>query len=141
MSKQSLIQPYLFFDGKCEEAIEFYTKKLGAEVTMKMRFKDSPEPPPSGCAPPNPEKIMHAQIQIGQTVIMLSDGRATGNPKFEGFALSLTVATEADADRAFNALADGGRVEMPLAKTFFSARFGMVMDRFGVFWMILVRPA
>jgi PhnB protein len=85
-------------------------------------------------------KVMHAQFQIGETMVMASDGRATGNPKFEGFALSLTVKTEAEADQAFNALAKGGKIEMPLAKTFFSARFGMVEDKFGVFWMVLVTP-
>jgi PhnB protein len=138
--KNSIIQPYLFFDGKCEEALEFYQRALGASVTMLMRFKDSPEPPKPGCTPPDLNKVMHAQFQIGETIVMASDGRATGNPKFEGFALSLTVKTEAEADQAFNALADGGKVEMPLAKTFFSARFGMVVDQFGVFWMILVTP-
>jgi len=136
--KNSIVQPYLFFDGKCEEAIEFYKKTLGADVKMLMRFKDSPEPPKADCAPSDMNKVMHAQFQIGETVIMASDGRATGNPKFEGFALSLTLKTEADAEKAFNALANGGKVEMPLAKTFFSARFGMVVDKFGVFWMILV---
>jgi PhnB protein len=139
--KIAIVQPYLFFDGKCEEAIEFYRHKLGAEVNMLMRFKDSPEPPPSGCAPPDPQKIMHAQIQIGETTILMSDGRATGHPKFEGFSLSLTVPTGADAAHAFQALAEGGRVEMPLAKTFFSESFGMVVDRFGVFWMVMARPA
>ena len=138
--KDSIVQPYVFFDGKCEEAIEFYKKALGAEVNLLMRFKDSPEPPPPGCGPVDANKVMHAQFQIGETVIMASDGRATGNPKFEGFALSLSVKTEAEADKAFNALANGGKVEMPLAKTFFSARFGMVVDKFGVFWMVLVTP-
>jgi PhnB protein len=138
--KNSIVQPYLFFDGKCEEALEFYQRALGAEVVMLMRFKDSPEPPPPGCAPADANKVMHAQFRIGETVIMASDGRATGNPKFEGFALSLAVKTEAEADKAFNALADGGKVEMPLGKTFFSARFGMVADKFGVFWMVLVTP-
>ena len=140
MKANSIIQPSLFFDGRCEEAIEFYKKALGAEVNMLMRFKDSPEPPPPGCAPPDTNKVMHAQFQIGQTVIMASDGRASGNPKFEGFALSLTVRTEAEADKRFNALAKGGKVEQPLAKTFFSARFGMVVDKFGVFWMVMVTP-
>lgn len=130
----------MFFDGKCEEALEFYKRALGAEVNLLMRYKESPEPPPSGCGPTDANKIMHAQFRIGETVIMGSDGRATGNPKFEGFALSLTVKTEADADKAFNALANGGKVEMPLGKTFFSARFGMVEDKFGVFWMVLVTP-
>ena len=138
--KNSIIQPYLFFDGKCEEAIEFYKKALGANVNMLMRFKDSPEPTPPGCGPTDSNKVMHAQFQIDETVIMASDGRATGQPKFDGFALSLSVKTEAEADKAFNALADGGKVEMPLAKTFFSARFGMVKDKFGVFWMVLVTP-
>src|SRR6185437_16279120 len=107
--KNSIVQPYVFFDGKCEEAIEFYKKSLGANVVMLMRYKDSPEAPPPGCAPADSNKVMHAQFQIGETVIMASDGRATGNPKFEGFALSLTVKTEADADKAFNALAKGGK--------------------------------
>ena len=138
--KNSIVQPYVFFDGKCEEAIEFYKKSLGANVNMLMRYKDSPEAPPPGCGPQDSNKVMHAQFQIGETVIMASDGRATGNPKFEGFALSLVVKTEADADKAFNALANGGKVEMPLAKTFFSAKFGMVVDKFGVFWMVLVTP-
>jgi PhnB protein len=138
--KNAMVQSYVFFDGKCEEAIEFYKKALGAEVKMLMRFKDSPEPPPPGCAPHDSNKVMHAQFQIGETVIMGSDGKATGNPKFEGFALALSVKTEADADKAFNALANGGKIEMPLAKTFFSARFGMVEDKFGVFWMVLVTP-
>ena len=137
--KKSIVQPYLFFDGQCEEAIEFYKKTLGAEVSL-MRFKDSPEPTPPGCGPQDTNKVMHAQFQIGETVIMASDGRATGQPQFEGFALSLTVKTEAEADQAFTALANGGKVEMPLAKTFFSARFGMVKDKFGVFWMVLVTP-
>src|ERR1051326_869788 len=138
--KNSIVQPYLFFDGKCEEAIEFYKVALGANVNMLMRYKDSPEPPPPGCGPTDPNKVMHAQFQIGETVIMASDGRATGNPKFEGFALSLTVKTEADAEKAFNALTNGGKIEMPLGKTFFSQRFGMVADKFGVFWMVLVTP-
>ena len=140
MSKNNLlIQPYLHFEGRCEEAIEFYKRAVDAETGMLLRFKDSPEPPP-GIAPGMENKIMHAQFRIGETVIMGSDRRATGNPKFEGFALSLTVKTEADADKAFSALANGGKVEMPLGKTFFSARFGMVEDKFGVFWMVLVTP-
>jgi PhnB protein len=131
----------VFFDGKCEEAIEFYKRALGAEVNLLLRFKESPEAPPPGSGPTDANKIMHAQFRIGETVIMASDGRATGNPKFEGFALSLTVKTEADADTAFNALANGGKIEMPLGKTFFSPRFGMVEDKFGVFWMVLVARA
>jgi PhnB protein len=133
-----LVQSYLFFDGRCEEALEFYRRALGAETTMLMRFKDSPEPPPPGCAPSSDNKVMHSSFRIGDTIIMASDGRATGKPNFDGFSLSLSVASEAEADRRFNALADGGEVIMPLGKTFFSPRFGMVSDRFGVKWMVIL---
>lgn len=135
-----MVQAYLFFDGKCDEAIEFYKKALGAELTMLMRYKESPEPPPPDCGPMDPNKVMHANLRIGETQIMASDGRATGKPNFQGFALSLSVKTEAQAERAFNALANGGKVEMPPGKTFFSPRFGMVVDKFGVFWMVMVTP-
>jgi PhnB protein len=136
-----IVQTYLFFDGRCEEAIEFYRRALGAELIMLSRFKDCPEPPQPGCAAPGLEKkVMHAQFRIGDTTVLASDGRCTGKPSFQGFTLSLTVPTEAEAERLFAALADGGQVQMPLAKTFFSARFGMVADRFGVSWMVLVTP-
>ena len=138
--KNAIIQAYLNFDGKCEEAIEFYKKALGAEVNFLMRFKDSPEPPAPGCGPADANKVMHASFRIGDTVLMASDGRAAGKTSFQGISLSLTVPTEAEADKAFNALANGGQVQMPLAKTFFSARFGMVADKFGVSWMVLVTP-
>jgi PhnB protein len=135
------IQPYLFFDGSCEEAIEFYRRTLGAQVTMLMRFKDSPEPPQPGMCPPGAEdKIMHASLRIGDTTVLASDGRCSGKPSFQGISLSLTVADDAEAERLFAALADGGQVQMPLAKTFFSSRFGMVADRFGVTWMVYVAP-
>jgi PhnB protein len=136
------VQPYLMFDGRCEEAIEFYERALGAEVEMLMRFKDSPEPPPPGMLPPGTEsKVMHACFRIGDTAVMASDGcHCTGKPTFAGVSLSLTVASEDEAERTFAALSDGGRVEMGLAKTFFSARFGMVADRFGVSWMVVVTP-
>jgi PhnB protein len=135
------VQFYLFFDGRCEEAIEFYRHALGAEVDMLMRFKDSPEPhQPGSCAPGSENKVMHAAFHIGQTSVMASDGRCAGKPNFQGFSLSITVPTEAEAEQLFAALADGGQVQMPLAKTFFSPRFGMVADRFGVGWMIHVGP-
>jgi PhnB protein len=137
--KKSFVEPYLFFNGRCEEAIEFYKRALGAEVTMLMHFKDSPEPLAPGCLPPGSEnKVMHASLRLGETVFMASDGRCTGQPTFEGFALSLSVPTPADADRVFAALAEGGKVEMPLGKTFYSPRFGMVADKFGVSWMVIV---
>jgi PhnB protein len=133
------VQPYLFFEGRCEEAIEFYRKALGAEVTMLMRYQDSPDPPPPGCIAPGSEnKVMHASMQIGDATVMASDGRCGGQPSFQGFSLSLIVPNEAEAKRRFDALADGGQVQMPLAKTFWSPCFGMVADRFGVGWMINV---
>lgn len=133
------VQPYLFFDGRCEEAVEFYRSAFGAEVTLLMRFKDSPEPPQPGMVPPGSEdKVMHASFRIGDTTVMASDGQCQGLPSFQGFSLSLTVLNETEADRVFAVLAEGGRVQMPLAKTFWSPRFGMVADRFGVSWMINV---
>lgn len=136
------IQPYLFFDGRCDEAIDFYRRTLGAEVTMLMRFKDAPASDPGMCPPPaiNGEKVMHASVRIGTTEVLASDGRCEGKPNFQGFALSLTVPNETEAERVFAALADGGQVQMPLTKTFFSPRFGMAADRFGVSWMVYVKP-
>jgi len=135
------VQSYLFFDGRCEEAIDFYKTALGAKVEMMMRFKESPEPPKpdSGCGGPgNGDKIMHASLQIGDTMVMASDGQAGGKPIFQGFALAITAKNTAEADKMFNALADGGQVQLPMTKTFFSPRFGMVADKFGVGWMIMV---
>jgi PhnB protein len=133
------VTPYLFFDGHCEEALDFYKKTLGAEVGMLMRVKDSPQPPPADTYPPGSEnKIMHSSFRINGTTVMASDGCAKGNPKFEGFALSVDAKDETMADRMFAALADGGKVQMPLGETFFARRFGMVADRFGVGWMVIV---
>jgi len=135
------IQPYLFFEGRCEEAIAFYRKALGARVEMLMRYRDSPEPPQPGMCPPGSEdKVMHASLRIGEAAMMVSDGRMQGKPAFQGFALSLDAATEAEADRLFAALGEGGQILMPQGKTFFSPRFGMVADRFGVSWMVIVLP-
>ena len=134
------IQPYLFFDGRCEQAVQFYQQALGAKVTMLMRYKDSPEPPPPDMVPPNwDDKVMHVSMQIGDATVMASDGCSTsGELRHNGFSLSLNVKEPAAADRAFNALAAGGKVDMPLAKTFWSPRFGMLTDRFGIQWMINV---
>lgn len=132
------VQPYLFFDGRCEEAMTFYGAALGAEVTALMRFKDGPQPQEPGMVPPGCEdKVMHASLRIGDTTVMASDGHCQGKPSFQGFSLSLTAADDAAADRLFAALADGGQVQMPMTKTFFASRFGMVVDRFGVSWMVL----
>jgi PhnB protein len=131
-----LVEPYLFFDGKCEEALEFYRRTIGAEVTALLRWKDSPDP--QMAMPGAAEKVMHARMRIGEAMVMASDGRCQGKPEFQGFALSLTAADAAEADRLFAALGDGGQVQMPLSETFFSPRFGMVADRFGVSWMVYV---
>lgn len=130
------VEPYLFFEGRCEEALAFYRQALGAEVTVLMRYKESPDP---GMSPPGAEeKVMHANLRIGETTLMASDGLCKGQPAFQGFSLSLAVADEAEARRLFTALSEGGVVQMPLAKTFWSPCFGMVVDRFGVSWMVTV---
>ena len=138
------VQPYLFFDGKCEEAIAFYKRAVGAEVQMLMRFKDAPPPDPKaeGCAPApgTADKVMHACVKIGDAPVMMSDGRCTGKTNFQGFALSLNAANESEAKRLFGALSDGGQVMMPLGKTFYSPCFGMTADKFGVSWMVIVLP-
>lgn len=134
------IEPYLFFNGRCEEALEFYKSALGAHVEMMMRYKESPEPPPPGMVPAGWEnKIMHAVFRVGGNTLMASDGCEEGTG-FNRFSLSLAVATEAEADRAFAALEKGGKITMPLGKTFWSPRFGMLSDRFGLGWMINVIP-
>jgi PhnB protein len=140
-TKNRVIEPYLFFNGLCEEAVNFYQKALGAEVQMMMRYKESPEPPPPGQTPPDwGDKVMHASFTIGETMVMASDG-CSEEVSFEGFSLSISVPDEADADRVFAALSEGGEVRMPLNKTFWSPRFGMLQDKFGVGWMIGVLPA
>ena len=132
------IQPYLFFDGRCQEALDYYVSALGAKVEMSMRFKDSPEPAGHGQMPPGSENnVMHASFRIGDTVVMASDGYGKGKPVFQGFALSLSVNSPAEADRYFSALAKGGTITQPLIQTFFSPSFGMVTDKFGVPWMVV----
>jgi len=131
-------QIYLFFDGRAEEALDFYKKTLGIEVEMLMRFKDAPPEAQAGCAPGSENKVMHSCFNLGDQRVMASDGRNEGKPNFEGFALSLSAKDEAEADRLFAALGQGGQVQMPLTKTFFSPKFGMVRDKFGVGWMVLV---
>ena len=134
------VQPYLFFDGRCDEALEFYRQAVGAQVMMLMRYKDSPVPHDVGTGTPAPagDKVMHASVRIGESTIIVSDGHAEGRPDFRGFALSLTASTDAEAQRLFTALSSGGKVQMPLGKTFFSSAFGMLTDRFGVLWMVYV---
>jgi PhnB protein len=133
------VQPYLFFEGRAEEALAFYTRALGTKVDMLMRNREAPEPPPPGMLPPGSEnKVMHASFRVGDTDIMLSDGRCSGTTKFEGFSLSITAPDETAARRMFDALSSDGHVTMPIGKTFWSPCFGMLKDRFGVGWMITV---
>jgi PhnB protein len=136
------VQPYLIFaNGNCEEAVEFYKRAIDAKVDMLMRFKDAPDPPPEGCiAPGYGEKVMHTSFRVGDTMIMASDGGGLEKGGFDGFSLSLALTDKAQADRYFDALAEGGSVTMPLGETFWSPRFGMLKDRFGVAWMVNVIP-
>ena len=130
------VQAYLFFEGRCQEAIDFYCAALGAEVRMLLRFRDGPEQTPQGA-----DKVMHACLRIGDTEMFMSDGQCKGSPVFHGFSLSITAADDASARRVFAALGDGGVVTMPMMTTFFTSSFGMVTDRFGVPWMVAVREA
>ena len=132
----AVVQPYLFFDGRCDEALEFYRKALGAEVTMLMRFKESPAP--GSCPAGAEDKVMHASVRIGKTTLLVSDGQCRKKSRFEGFALTLIAAGKAEAKRRFAALSRGGKVQVPLAETFFSPSFGMVADLFGILWMVCV---
>ena len=132
------IQPFLFFEGRTEEALEFYKGKLGAQVEFLMRYKDNPDPKYN---PPNSgEKVMHSCFRVGDTQVMASDGNCTGKPSFQGFSLTFNAADEADAKRRFTALAEGGQVNLPLSETFFAKSFGMVADRFGLNWMVMAGP-
>lgn len=130
------IEPYLFFNGRCEEAIDFYREALGASVSMLMRFEESPEPPLMPLPPQWGRKVMHATFAIGGNNVMASDGMTAESEGFHGFSLSLAVPDAAAAKEVFDALAAGGEVRMPLGKTFWSPCFGMVLDRFGVGWMV-----
>ena len=133
------VQPYLFFAGDCAQAVEFYRSKLGAKVNMLMRYSDSPEPPnPDMCPPGKENGVMHAAFEIGDSLIMASDDPTKTQSSFTGFMLSLSVANEAEADHVFGILAEGGQIKMPLMKTFYSPRFGMLADKFGVGWMVIV---
>lgn len=133
------IEPYLFFNGRAEEAIDFYREALGAEVRMIMRYSESPDPVPEGMLPPGFEsKVMHACVTVQGANLMISDGMSPEPGSFSGFSLALEAKDGAQARRWFDALGDGGRVEMPFGETFFAEHFGMVADRFGVGWMVIV---
>ncbi len=132
------IHPYLIFSGRCEEALEFYKSALGATIDMVMRFSESPDPTPEGMLQPGFEnKIMHSSFHVGENMIMASDGCGDTVPFNGCFSLSISLSSEKEVDRVFNALADGGEIRMAPGKTFWSSRFGMVKDRFGVGWMVM----
>jgi PhnB protein len=132
-----LVQPYLFFGGRCEEALEFYRTAIGAKIERLVRFKESPEP--QGLPDCFDDKIMHASVRIGKTTLMVSDGQCEGDQNFDGFSLSITVPDVVQAENIFAALAQNGLVVTPLEKTFWAPRFGMLQDRFGVSWMVSVQ--
>jgi PhnB protein len=132
------IQPYLFFEGKCEDALEFYREVLGAEIVMMMRFSESPDP--NHCSPGNEDKVMHSEFRVGETTLMASDGLCQNPAQFRGFSLSVSVTDAGQAEKVFAALGEGGEVQMPLGETFFSPKFGMVADKFGISWMVIVTP-
>jgi len=132
------VQPYLFFDGRTEEALEFYKTAIGAKVEMLMRFKENPDQPDPSHMPPNSgEKVMHAAFRVGDTQVLASDGNCAGKPSFQGFGLALNAKDDAEAEKLFAAVGKGGQVQMPMAKTFFASRFGMVADKFGIMWMVI----
>ena len=130
------VQPYLFFDGRCDDALNFYKTALGAKVDMLMRFKEAPDQ--SMVSPDSKDKVMHAAVHIGDTQVLMSDGRCQGKPSFQGFSLTINAPDIAAAERLFNALAEGGQVQMPMSEPFFASRFGMLADKFGVGWMVIV---
>ena len=133
------VEPYLFFNGRCDEAIEFYRRTVGAQATYLMRYRESPEPPTPDMLPPGFEdKVMHANLKFGDMTVMVSDGNRDGGPQFQGFSLALSFPDEAAARTAFAGLSEGGQVAMPLSKTFWSPCFGMLTDRFGLGWMVMV---
>lgn len=132
------IQPYVFFDGRCEEALEFYQQSVGAEIGMLLRYRDNPDPSTN---PPGAEdNIMHGEMRIGESTVLVSDGHCGGSPTFEGFALTLIAKSVEESERLYKALEEGGQVLVPLGKSFFSPSFGMLTDQFGVMWLVYVVP-
>jgi len=129
------VNPYVFFDGKCEEALDFYKSKLGAKVNVLMRYSENPNPAHN--PPGSDEKVMHSEFQVGDSKIMASDGLCHGKPSFQGFSLTIQCASDAEAQRLYTALGEGGQVQMPLGPTFFAHSFGMVADKYGIGWMLI----
>jgi PhnB protein len=133
------VSPYLFFNGRCQEAIDFYKRALGAEVSTLMRFRDAPPEAQRSMQPENADKVMHADLKIAGATVLMSDGRGSGTLAFEGFALCVEPRSRDEAERLFTAISDGGEVRMPMAETFFSPGFGMAADRFGVGWIVVTQ--
>ncbi len=130
------VRPYLFLGGRADEAIAFYEKALGGRLLQRLLYKDSPDNPTTNTAPA--ENVMHASLRIGDSTVLLSDGHGAEGARFQGFSLTLSVADDAEVDRRRAALSEGGSVMQAPTKTFFSPRFAMATDRFGVLWIILV---
>lgn len=135
VQQNETVQPYIFFDGKCEEALEFYKDAIGAKVDMMMRFKEAPDQ--SQMQPNTGEKVMHAAFHVGTTQVLASDGHCAGKPSFQGFGLALNAKNDAEAEKLFTAVGKGGQVLQPLTKTFFASKCGMVTDKFGIMWMVM----
>jgi PhnB protein len=135
VQQNETVQPYIFFDGKCEEALEFYKGAIGAKVDMMMRFKEAPDQ--SQMQPNTGDKVMHAAFHVGTTQVLASDGHCAGKPSFQGFGLALNAKNDAEAEKLFTAVGKGGQVLQPLTKTFFASKFGMVTDKFGIMWMVM----
>ena len=131
------VQPYLSFEGRAQEAIDFYKSALGATVDMIMHFKDAPPEAQANMTPESKDKIMHAAFRIGDTQVMASDGFCSGKASFSGVSLTLIATSNDEADKLFKALSQGGKVNMPMSETFFANRFGVVADKFGVNWMVI----
>ena len=139
VQQTATVQPYLFFDGKCEEALDFYKGAIGAKVDMMMRFKEAPDQ--SQMQPNTGEKVMHAAFHVGTTQVLSSDGHCAGKPSFQGFGLALNAKNDAEAEKLFAAVGNGGQVLQPLTKTFFASKFGMVADKFGIMWMVIAEAS
>ena len=131
------VESLITFGGRCEEALEFYKKSVGAEVTALMRWKESPDAAMKG-PPGYGEKIMHANFRIGETQLMAEDGLGDKAAEFKGMTLAIEAADDAEAKRVFTALGEGGKVTMALMKTFWTSSFGMLTDKFGVPWVVNV---
>ncbi len=134
------LNPYLNFDGKCAEAFAFYARCLGGQNLAIQTFRESPMAEHVG--PEDQDRVVHARMNVGDTVLMGSDSPSNRSSEAKGFAVSLSVDSAEEAERVFHALAEGGEIHMPIGETFWAVRFGMLLDQFGIPWMVnYERPA